>query len=138
MGSANQHTVGAPDGGPGLPVVGWSTVGGDLRVRHFIGLHALQVLPLLAWVLTRFAGRLSERTRVRLLLLAGAGYAGITGITTGQALREQPLIRPDAVTLTAFGVLAVLVLAGAALTLRADRLVTARAGRDDPSAVAGR
>ncbi|WP_238547282.1 hypothetical protein [Actinoplanes friuliensis] len=120
MGSANQHTVGAADGGPGLPVVGWSTVGGDLRVGHFIGLHALQVLPLLAWGLTRFAGRLSERARVRLLLLAGAGYAGITVLTTWQALREQPLIRPDVVTLTAFGVLAGLVLAGVAITLRAE------------------
>jgi hypothetical protein len=121
MGSANQHTVGAADGGPGMPVVGWSTVGGDLRVGHFVGLHALQLLPLLAWALTRFAGRLSERARVRLLLLAGAGYAGITVLTTWQAMRQQPLIRPDVLTLTAFGALVGLVVAGAVLTLRAER-----------------
>ena len=128
MGRADQHTVGASDGGPGLPVVGWSTVGGDLRVGHFIGLHALQVLPLLAWALTRFAPRLSEDARVKLLFLAGAGYAGITVLTTWQAMREQPLIRPDGLTLAGLAALAGSVLLGVLLTLRADR----RAGRDGP------
>ena len=81
--------MGAPDGGPGLPGTGWSREHGDLRVPHFLGLHAMQVLPLLALALGR--RRWPETTRVRLTLTAAASYALLFALLLWQALRGQPL-----------------------------------------------
>lgn len=90
------HTVGAADGGPGLPGTGWSREHGDLRVAHFAGLHALQVLPLLALGLRRT--RRSEPERVRLVKVAAASYATLVALLLLQALRGQSLLSPDAIT----------------------------------------
>ncbi|GAA3154380.1 hypothetical protein GCM10010466_51680 [Planomonospora alba] len=104
------HGVGVPDGGPGLPLLGWSTTGGDLRVPHFVGMHAVQVLPLLALALSPLRDR---GAALRLVTAAGAGYAGLLALVTWQALRGQPLLRPDGATLTAAALLLVAVTAGA-------------------------
>ncbi|MFI7442034.1 hypothetical protein [Nonomuraea indica] len=116
------HTVGLPDGGPGLPLLGWSTAGGDLRVGHFVGMHALQLLPLVPLALAALSRRMPvlapERVRLGLTLTAGGGYAAVFALTVWQALRGQPLIQPDAVTLAAAAAVLVAVLAGAALSLR--------------------
>jgi hypothetical protein len=98
------HSVGVEDGGPGLPFLGWSTTGGDLRVAHFVGLHGLQVLPLLGLLLGRL-GWLNSRQRLGLVWTAGLGYLGLILLLTWQALRGQPLIAPDALTLAALGAL---------------------------------
>ena len=42
------HTVGATDGSAGWPLVNWSLQHGDLRIAHFVLLHGLQLLPILA------------------------------------------------------------------------------------------
>jgi hypothetical protein len=121
---AGAHSVGVRDGGPGLPVVGWSTTGGDLRIGHFVGLHALQALPLLAILLTllsRRVRRLTEATRVRLLVVAGAAYGVLTMLLTWQALRGQPLLRPDALTLMAMAALAVATATASAVVLARGR-----------------
>jgi hypothetical protein len=115
------HSVGVPDGGPGLPVVNWSTEAGDLRVGHFIGIHALQALPLLAMLLVYLSRRVSrlreEAVRSRLIVVAGVAYAGLMVLVTWQALRAQPLLRPDALTLMAAGLLIVLTLVPAIVIL---------------------
>lgn len=100
------HSVGVTDGGPGLPVLGWSTTGGDLRVSHFIGMHALQALPLLAFALSSpRARRLDDRTRSRIVLLGAGAYGGVVALTLWQALRGQPITAPDAATLLALAAL---------------------------------
>ena len=124
------HSVGVEDGGPGLPITGWSTTGGDLRIGHFVGLHALQALPLLGWLLMRRRiRRLGNARRVALVWIAGFGYAGVMGLTIWQALRGQPLLAPDALTLAAFAglVAAVALPAGTALLplLRQRKAATA-------------
>jgi uncharacterized membrane protein len=114
------HSVGVPDGGPGMPLTGWSLTGGDLRIAHFAGMHGLQALPLLAMLLAvgvRVGVGLDPLRRARLVLAGAAGYVGLVALLTWQALRGQPLLRPDAATWTALGLLAGAVLAGAAVAV---------------------
>jgi len=98
------HSVGVADGGPGLPVVGWSTVRGDLRVAHFIGLHAMQVLPFFGWFVARrrnSAAYFQEIHRLALVCTVGFAYFGLVLLLVWQALRGQSLIHPDVQTLAA-------------------------------------
>ena len=83
------HTVGAPDGGPGLPLTGWSTRHGDVRVPHFIGLHAWQVLPLFVVLALPRRG---DRTRTALAIGAAGVYAAVFVGLLVQALRGLPAL----------------------------------------------
>ena len=110
------HTVGGPDGGPGLPVTGWSREHGDLRVPHFIGLHAMQVLPLIAIGLRRW--RRPEALRVRVLFAAAASYAALFVLLLAQALNGVSLIAGEQTTsglIAGWGVLSLLVVSFCAI-----------------------
>ncbi len=92
------HTVGLADGGPGLPLLGWSTIGGDLRIPHFVGMHALQALPLFVLMLEVLSRKLpalrSARRRLRLTQLAVATVAATVVLLTVQALVGQSIVAP--------------------------------------------
>ena len=101
QGIAGAHTVGVPDGGPGLPLLGWSTVAGDLRIPHFVGMQALQAIPLAALLLELLARRIpalaEPLTRFRLIWVVIGLYLGVLALLTGQALAGQSIVRPDVV-----------------------------------------
>lgn len=121
------HSIGGFDGGATMPLTGWATESGDLRVAHFVGLHALQALPLIAVGLRLLARRFpvlhDMTTRAALVIVAALGYAGVIGLLLWQAQRGQALIRPDGLTLTAAGALL------AAVTVSATIIVSVRQAR---------
>ncbi|MFY0675302.1 MAG: hypothetical protein JXQ87_18040 [Bacteroidia bacterium] len=84
MGAKMSHTVGAKDGGKGLPFLNWSVNHGDLRIAHFVGMHALQVLPLLAWYLLK---------NTKLTLIVAAIYSLLAIFILISALRGNTLIK---------------------------------------------
>jgi hypothetical protein len=119
------HTVGAPDGGPGLPFLGWSSAHGDLRIPHFVGIHALQAVPLALAVLEGLGGRIPAlrvaAVRARLVTVLAVGYTAILALLTWQALRGQSIVRPDRWTWLVALLIAVLVGGGVLWTLRRTR-----------------
>ncbi len=121
------HSVGVPDGGDGLLLVNWSTTGGDLRAGHFIGMHALQALPLLGFLLVlasrRFARLRFDRVRSRIVIVAGSAYAALTVLLVWQALRGQSIVHPDALTLAALGGLVLATAGGTVWALARPRTV---------------
>lgn len=113
------HSVGGVDGGPGLPLTGWSREHGDVRVPHFVGLHALQVLAILAIALRRW--RKAQDVRVRVVLAIAASYAALFLLLLWEALRGQSVLAPDAtasVSLAVWGVLTLLTLGWIATSSR--------------------
>jgi hypothetical protein len=116
------HTVGAPDGGAGLWLTNWSRDHGDLRVPHFVGLHALQILPLVGWALGRTSIGRDPKAREALVRVAGASYLGLFVLLLVQALRGRSVISLDPMSVASLVTWSLCTALGAALALAAERI----------------
>jgi hypothetical protein len=89
MSALGGHSIGGSgsDAG-GLPLMGWSRDGGDLRVAHFFATHALHFIPAFAFGSVWLLGS-ERRLPLRLFTLA---FVGLVLFTFGQALMGVPFI----------------------------------------------
>jgi hypothetical protein len=115
---AGAHTVGATDGGPGLPGVGWSRDHGDLRVPHFVGLHAIQLIPAIVWLVG--LGVLPARRRLAAEFVS-ISYASLFAILLAQALNGQSVLAPRGAMLIALALWLVATALGLAFVRTARR-----------------
>jgi hypothetical protein len=84
MGSRLNHSVGALNDNSNLFIIGWSKTVGDLRVSHFIGMHALQVLPILSYYVLK---------NTKLTIGLSVIYGLLALLTLIQALQGRPLTK---------------------------------------------
>lgn len=84
MGSRLNHSVGALNDNSNLFIMGWSKTVGDLRVAHFIGMHALQVLPILSYYLLK---------NTKLTIGLSVVYGLLAVVTLIQAVQGKPLVK---------------------------------------------
>ncbi|MEM9333240.1 MAG: hypothetical protein AAGA33_00210 [Pseudomonadota bacterium] len=84
------HHVGQPSGDQHdtVPLVDWSLDVGDLRIPHFIGLHALQFFLVLAFLLYRF----KLPAQFAIVRLFAVSYGGLFVYAFLRALGGAPLI----------------------------------------------
>ena len=92
----NAHSMPGPDGGAGLPFVNWSVEFGDLRIAHFFGMHAMQALPLLGFLLDRTLGANQPGdfipTARSVVIAIGLAWFAVTGALLGIALLGRPIM----------------------------------------------
>lgn len=81
--SGGPHIGGTLSDAANLPPFYWSRDGGDLRAAHFLGVHAMQALPVLALLL--------PSASTRLLALGAAGWTVLTLAVFIAALAGVPL-----------------------------------------------
>lgn len=84
MGSLLKHTIGGQDGSEGLPLINWSKRFGDLRVAHFFGIHALQIIPLTTYLIAK-----SKRD----VIIISSVYFLFVTFTLLQALQGKAFIK---------------------------------------------
>jgi len=84
MGGKMSHSVGLENDNSSLFIFGWSKIVGDLRVSHFIGMHALQVLPVLSFYLLK---------NTKITIAIGFLYVLLAMFTLIQALNGKPFLQ---------------------------------------------
>jgi hypothetical protein len=89
--SQMSHNVGFSDGGDGMFLVNWSLEGGDLRIAHFLGLHAIQIIPIVAYFINKRLPNSPVKAGI-LSTLFGISYLGLIVTTYYQAKNGIPLI----------------------------------------------
>lgn len=89
MGGRMNHSVGLDNDNSNIFILGWSKLVGDLRIAHFVGMHALQVLPILAYYLFR---------NTSVTILFSVLYFALASFTLIQALQGKPLFKAKEMT----------------------------------------
>jgi len=85
------HTFGAPDGGPGIPLLEWSTKAGDLRVAHLAGVFGIQALPLAGWAVHRLMKDRMAVAQVALVTAVAGLWVFMFVRLFSQAVAGRPL-----------------------------------------------
>ena len=83
MSSRVSHSIGAINDNSNWWILGWSKTVGDLRVSHFVGMHALQILPLLSFYILK---------NTKATIVISIIYGLLAASTLVQALNGKPII----------------------------------------------
>lgn len=86
MAQQTGHSVGFIGGH--VPIFGWNRSGGDLRIVHFLGIHAQQVIPIIGMLVAV----LPAKVRWPMLIGGSMAYVALAVAVFLQAIGGQPLI----------------------------------------------
>ncbi len=123
--SLYDHVLGHLSSASKIPYLGWSQVVGDLRVAHFVGLHALQLLPMLGYAVTKLFRDYSIQRQTALVSVAGFTYFAFVILLTMQALHGESIFSPGHSSINAFFTLSAISASAAAFILMPIRIAKA-------------